>query len=124
MVIETLEVGLRTLERLLYTFTNGNRRHNNDKLCEAIPFVKLIDSTNVDIRLSSACLHLDGKIAQSAIRQILRGRQIVPFLHIVQVLFQLHRREMETIGMTDGIELLDASLLRNTQARKDFLLWS
>ena len=60
------------LKRLLYTFTDGNARNNNDEFAPTIPLVQLKHSFDVNIGLASTGLHLNIKRTSAK-----RGNQLV-----------------------------------------------
>ena len=73
---------LRDLQRLVNTFFDGNRRHHNDKLGEAIAFVQLEDAADIDIGLARAGFHFDGEVTRC---QRCGWTQAIAKLDVIQV---------------------------------------
>jgi len=57
-----LEVLCGNLQRFVDTFTNGNAGHHNNELAPAILTVQLKNGSNITVRLTRACLHLDVQV--------------------------------------------------------------
>ena len=60
--VEPLEVVLGDLERLVDALLDGNGRHHDHELGEAVALVQLKDGSQVDVGLAGSRLHLDGEV--------------------------------------------------------------
>ena len=59
---EGLEVVPHVIERLLYALEDGNRRHDDDELREAVAAVHLEDGLGIHIGLAGTGFHLDAEL--------------------------------------------------------------
>ena len=83
LVVERLEMLLRHVDALEHAFADGDARHDDDELSEAVGLVQLEDGAEIDVGLAGAGLHLDGKLAALKRRDLL---DVVCFLDRMDVL--------------------------------------
>ena len=66
-VVKRLEVLARGLEALEDALADGNARHDDDELRDAVAAVQLVDGADVHVGLAGAGLHLDGEVSQAPV---------------------------------------------------------
>ena len=92
------------LKGLLYAFTDGDTRHNNDKFAPTIPFVQLKHGLDVNVCLSRSGFHLDIQRASSQrCYQLVRLMDVCFCLQCADVLKQLLIGQLECFVLKAGI---------------------
>ena len=92
------------LKGLLYAFTDGDTRHNNDKFAPTIPLVQLEHGLDVNIGLACAGFHLDIQRASSQrCYQLVRLMDVCFCLQCADVLKQLLIGQLECFVLKAGI---------------------
>ena len=69
------------LEGLIYTFTNGDTRNNNDELAPAILLIQFIHCLNICVGLTNTRLHFNGQIEFSF--QLMRRCNLIISLYFI-----------------------------------------
>lgn len=100
-VVERLEVLARGLEALEDALADGDARHDDDELGDAVAAVELVDGPDVHVGLAGARLHLHGEVAQAPFGEDVGRRQAAILLHGVQVVEELTRRNAELVAVAD-----------------------
>ena len=63
--VERTEMFLHHLERFVNTLFDGDGRHNDDELVEAVTLVQLEHRAQINVGLARAGLHLNGEVTGS-----------------------------------------------------------
>ena len=108
-IVERLEVPAGCLEALEDALADGDARHDDDELGDAIAAVELVDGADVHVGLAGARLHLDGEVAQAPVGEDVGCREAAILLHSVQVVEELTRRNTELVAVANH-ELADRRL--------------
>ena len=99
----------RGLEALEDALADGDARHDDDELGDAVAAVQLVDGADVDVGLAGARLHLDGEVAQAPVGEDVGRGEAAILLHGVQVVEELAGRHAELVAVADH-ELADRRL--------------
>ena len=99
----------RGLEALEDALADGDARHDDDELGDAVAAVQLVDGADVDVGLAGARLHLDGEVAQAPVGEDVGRGEATILLHGVQVVEELAGRHAELVAVADH-ELADRRL--------------
>ena len=92
------------LKGLLYAFTDGDTRHNNDKFAPTIPLVQLEHGLDVNIGLACAGFHLNiQRTPAQRFHQLVRLMDVCFCLQRADVLKQLLVGQLECFVLKTGI---------------------
>ena len=92
------------LKGLLYAFTDGDTRHNNDKFAPTIPLVQLEHGLDVNIGLACAGFHLNiQRTPAQRCHQLVRLMDVCFCLQRADVLKQLLVGQLECFVLKTGI---------------------
>ena len=92
------------LEGLLYTLTDSNARHNNDKFAPSIPLVQFEHGFDVDIGLTGSCLHFNIKRTSAKRRyQLIRLMNVAFRLQCTDILYQIRIGQLQGFIFEAGI---------------------
>ena len=99
----------RGLEALEDALADGDARHDDDELGNAVAAVQLVDGADVDVGLAGAGLHLDGEVSQTPVGEDVGRREAALLLHGVQIVEELAGCHAELVAVANH-ELADRRL--------------